>query len=328
MNRNVLPQFAAMCIATLIIGGCNKAPPAAAAPPAADEKSEPPSKHGSEGVTLTPEQIEKIGLQTELVKAIDHAEEVTGFGTVIPHEAIAQSAAELATAEAVEKQSSSALARTKRLSGTAGAMSADVEDSNARQAAVDAAALSLAKQRLSASFGQDAPWTHGPGSLLQALASGSEKLVRATFPLGALPGTDVPKTLRAARIGAAPSLRSWKVTSVWPAPADASVPGRSFFGILHSGEAGEGERVIVWAPVGATQSGVLIPEQAAVISDAKYWCYLEVKAGTFVRTELDTGRPVEGGYFVTKGVKAGDKVVTEAAAQLLAQESNSGPDAD
>jgi hypothetical protein len=207
-------------------------------------------------------------------------------------------------------------------------MSADVEETNARQAAVDAAALRLAAERLSATFGQEAPWINGSGELLQSLARGSAKLVRATFPLGSLPGGQSPKTLRAARIGSAPTDKGWKVTSVWSAPADASVPGRSFFGVLSPGDAVEGERVMVWAPVGATQAGAFIPAQSVVISDTKYWCYIEVKPGTFAKTELDTGRPVPGGYFVTQGVKAGDKVVTAAAAQLLAQESNSGADSD
>jgi hypothetical protein len=118
------------------------------------------------------------------------------------------------------------------------------------------------------------------------------------------------------------------LTSVWPAPADAGVPGRSFFAILSGGDAGEGERIIVWAPIGSTQSGALIPAQAAIISENKYWCYVETKPGTFVRAEIDTGRPFENGYFVTDGVKVGDKVVVKAAAQLLAQESNSGAEAD
>ena len=81
-------------------------------------------------------------------------------------------------------------------------MSADVEEANARQVAVDTAALNLAQQRLSASFGQKPPWSGGGNaSLLQALADGSQQLVRVTFPLGALPG-DVPKTLSASRLGA------------------------------------------------------------------------------------------------------------------------------
>jgi hypothetical protein len=328
MNTKML----ALC-AALTASACHKSPPEAAI--TADEKSIPTVKAGEnhakdagEDVSLTPAQIDKIGLQIEAVKAVDYAEEVPGYGTVVPHEAIAQAVAELSTAQAAEKQSRSALMRTQRLSGTPGAMSADVEEANARQLAVDTAALNLAKQRLSATFGQKPPWIGGEDqALLQALADGSTQLVRVTFPLGALPG-DAPKVLSASRLGSGSSARRWKLTSVWPAPADATVPGRSFFSVLRAGELGEGERIIAWAPIGAPQAGVLVPAEAAVISEGKYWCYIEEKPGIFVRTELDTGKPFENGYVVTQGVKAGDKVVTRGAAQLLAQQSNSGADAD
>jgi hypothetical protein len=326
MNTKMPPRVGAVtaaCFALLAMAACHKAAPTDAATPAPEPKSAP-----GEGLSLTPEQVEKMGLQTEEVKAIDYAEETAGYGTVIPHEAIAQAVAELATAEATEKQSRSALARTQRLTGTAGALSADVEETNARQVAVDSAALALAKQRLSATYGQKPPWGQGGNqALLQALANGSTRLVRATFPLGTLPeGT--PKTLRASRIGTAATGKGWKLTSVWPAPADAGVPGRSFFALLRAGDAGEGERVMVWAPTGSTQSGALIRAEAAVISDNKYWCYVQTKPGTFVKTEIDAGRAFEDGYFVTEGVKVGDKVVVKGTAQLLAQESNSGADAD
>lgn len=322
-----------ICLALAATGGCHKRAPAAA-PAGAEAKGdatktgENKDKEAPQGVSLTPAQIEKIGVQTDAVKAVDYAGETAGYGTVIPHETIAQAAAELATAQATEKQSRSALARTQRLSGTPGAMSADVEDANVHQVAVDTAALNLAKQRLSASFGQKPPWGNGGNrALLQALADGSTQLVRVTFPLGSLTG-EIPKSLSASRLGAAATGRRWKLTSVWAAPADASVPGRSFFGILRASELGEGERVIVWAPIGASQSGVLIPVEAAVISDSKYWCYVEERPGTFVKTEIDTRKPFENGYVVTQGVKAGDEVVIKGAAQLLAQESNSGAAAD
>lgn len=325
---------ALLCCALVSLSACHKAAPEKAGT-AGDEKSnaavkagESKEKEASEGVSLTPEQIEKIGLQTDAVKQVDYAEEIAGYGTVIPHEAIAQAVAELATAQATEKQSRSSLARTQHLSGTAGAMSADVEEVNARQLAVDTAALNLAKQRLSATFGQKPPWSNGENqALLHALADGSMQLVRVTFPLGSLPG-EAPKSLSASRLGSAASGKRWKLTSIWSAPADATVPGRSFFSVLRAGELGEGERIIAWAPIGVPQPGVLIPESAAVISEGKYWCYVEEKPGTFVRTEIDSGRPFENGYVVMQGVKAGDKVVIKGAAQLLAQESNSGADAD
>ncbi len=322
-----------IAMALLCAAACHKSPDSAKAPedknPGAAAKTAPAKDaDAGEGVKLTAEQIEKIGLQTAAVGTVDYAEETAAYGSVIPHESIASSVAELATAEAAEKQSRSALARTQRLAGTAGALSADVEETNVRQLAVDTAALNLAKQRLSATFGQKPPWSQGqsPG-LLRQLADGGTQLVRVTFPLGSLPG-DAPRSLSIARLGSAAGGKRVKVSLVWPAPADASVPGRSFFAVLRGGELGEGERVIAWAPIGAVQPGMLIPAEAAVISDGKYWCYVEAKPGVFVRTEISSEKPFENGYVVTQGVKAGDKVVTKGAAQLLAQESNSGGDAD
>jgi hypothetical protein len=329
MNRNVA---AGLCMLMLVIGGCHKSSPGGAKADT-DEKAEaakPPeaAEPKSGRVVLTPEEVEKIGVRTEEVKAAEYAEETLGFGTVIPRETIAQATAELATAEAAEKQSRSALARTRRLSGTPGAMSADVEETNARQASVDSAALVLARQRLSATFGQKAPWSNGANpALLQDLADGRAQLVRATFPLGTLSG-EIPKTLRASRIGEAAAGKGWKMSLIWSAPADASVPGRSFFALLRGSDLGEGERITVSAPVGAAQAGVVIPAEAAVIKDGKFWCYVEEKPGTFVRTAIDTGRPFENGYFVAEGVKRGDKVVTNAAAQLVAKESNTGAESD
>ena len=83
----------------------------------------------------------------------------------------------------------------------------------------------------------------------------------------------------------------------------------------------------MWAPIGASQPGVVIPAAAAVISDGKYWCYVEKKPGTFVRAEIDTSRPSTDGYFVTQGV-GGRQDRHARPAQLLARESNSGAEAD
>jgi len=258
------------------------------------------------------------------VQSIDYTEETAGYGVVVPHEAIAQAAAEIVTAQATERLSQSALSRAKRLSGTPGAVSADVEETAARQAAVDSAALTLALQRMSSTLGMNPPWKAGENNAtLQDLSAGRIKLVRVTFPLGALRG-GIPERLRAAHIGGSKPDKSWKMNKVWDAPADANVPGRSFFALLKGSDAGEGERLLVWAPIGDSVAGVVVPETAAVMSEGKYWCYIEKKPGTFQRSEIDTARPVPEGYFVTEGVAAGDKVVTTAAGQLLARESNSG----
>ena len=309
-------------------GGEAPAPPPPAAKADTNDKDKADEKEkADEGVKLTPEQIEKMGLVTQAAQAIDYAEEAAGYGVVVSHETIAQAAAELATAQATERLSRSALSRTKKLDGTAGALSADVEEAAAQKAEVDAAALTLTARRLSSTLGMNPPWKNGGNDpILQELAAGTIKLVRVTFPLGAVSGAK-PASLRAARIGAKPGT-GWKMTVVWDAPADATVPGRSFFALLKGSDAGEGERLQVWTPIGEATSGVIIPASAAVMSEGKYWCYIEKKPGTFERVEIDTSRPTAEGYFVTDGVSAGDKVVATSAGQLLAKESASGSEPD
>jgi hypothetical protein len=314
----------------LLLCACRKAaPPGSDGSPAAGVKPAAAAKESaSEGVNLTPDQVEKLGIVTQAAPATEYSQEAAGFGVVVSHETIAQAAAELATAQATERLSRSALARARKLSGTPGAVSADAEDTAAQKAAVDAAALTLTTRRLSSMLGMNPPWKNGRSdAIFQELASGKVKLLRVTFPLGALSG-GTPASLRAAHIGADKPGAGWKMNVVWDAPADATVPGRSFFALLVDSDAGEGERLQVWAQIGKSASGVAIPASAAVMSEGKFWCFVEKKPGTFERIEIDTARPTLGGYFVTAGVAAGDEIVTAAAGQLLAKESASGSEPD
>jgi hypothetical protein len=321
---------AVCCCAVLVAtSACHKTPATAdaqdkgaAADKGGAEDKAAAGEEAAEGVSLKPEQVEKMGIVTTEAKAITHTPETVGFGTVMAHEALAQAVAELATAVAVERQSRSTYARGQRLAGTPGALPIDTQEAAERQATVDQAALELAKRRLSSTFGQDPPWKNQDSSPeLTALAAGKIKLVRVTFPLGALGDSD-PSALRLAHINAAPGGKSWESKSVWSAPADASIPGKSFFTLLKGSDAGEGERLLAWARVGAAESGVEIPASAVIISNGKYWCYVEEKPGVFVRAEVDTGMPTAAGYFVKEGVSAGGKVVTTSAGQLLAREMN------
>src|SRR5882757_4141929 len=95
--------------ALLALAACHKA--VESGPAAAQEKEEPDSAESSAlRVTLKQDEIEKLGIATEQVKVAKRAPLVSGFGSVLPHEAIAQAVAELVSAIAVEKQSRAALA--------------------------------------------------------------------------------------------------------------------------------------------------------------------------------------------------------------------------
>jgi hypothetical protein len=328
---------AALYLGILGLTGCHRAPPgenAKAGDAPQRFPKEEKQKENAEGVTLTADQAKSVGVATEPAKPFRYSAETSGFGIVIPHDAIATAVAELITAQAAARQSHAALERSQRLKGTPGAMSADAVESAARQAETDGAALALAEQRLTTIIGAGPPGGLAKnGSMLHEMASGKIKLLRATFPLGALQGS-MPATLRAAHLDAlsptAPHpAQDWRLNSVWAAPADATLPGRSFFAPLKNTDAGEGERLLVWASAaGPSQQGVVVPAASLVISDGKYWCYVETKSYVYVMRQINTDRPVADGYFVTEGIAAGDKVVTTAAGLLLARETNPNTAAD
>jgi hypothetical protein len=325
MPARTVPLIAAAWLAALCLAGCRQGPSAAEAPPAEAKNQGAPEVAG---VTLKSEEIEKAGIKTVSLAAASHTPESTGYAVVITRETIAQAVADLTSAAAVERQSRSALTRARSLAGTPGAMPIETQETAERQAAVDHAAFVLAERRLSATYGQNAPWKENYNSpLLASLARGDTKLARVTFPLGAL-GSTVPAKLRLTRIGAAPGSKSIETLAVWSAPADATIPGTSFFAILRGGDASEGERLIAHAAVGAVENGVVVPYSATVISAGKYWCYVEERPGLFVRTEIDPGMPTDDGYFIKEGIAPGAPVVTASAGLLLARETNPGTEAD
>jgi len=341
-----MPKLVMLCLVALLLAGCHKAPAepatptdenATAAKPAAaatkdraDATDQADAKGGGdakeaggaeEGVALKPAEVEAMGIETTPAQSIQSAPEVQGFGVVLAHETIAAAVAEVRTATAAERQSRAALERIHRLAGTPGAMPAETQETAERQAIADQAALELARQKLSSSFGLNPPWKNSDNdAALRALASGESKLVHVTFPLGLLGDTE-PNTVRLTRIDGS---KSWPSKVVWHAPADATVPGRSYFAILKGSQTGEGDHLLAWTPVGETESGVLVPAAAAVVSNGRFYCYVEEKPGTFVRTGFDPSRPTGDGYFVKEGIAAGDKIVTHAAGQLLARETNPG----
>src|SRR5581483_5258388 len=110
------------------------------------------------------------------------------------------------------------------------------------KASADAAALALARRKADAAFGIHAPW-HSEAErsqLMSDLSSGKTALVRATFPLGALPGT-VPTKISISRLGGAN--QSWTSTKVWEAPADPNLPGRGFYVLVSGSDLAQNEHV-------------------------------------------------------------------------------------
>jgi hypothetical protein len=294
---------------------------------ATDDKKDEGGEKGKEGVSLKPEELEKLGVKTEPAQATEYRAESVGYGVVLDHQTIAQAVADLRTAEASAQFSKASLERARQLHGTPGAMSADLEQTAEQKAAVDAAALTLTTEKLSSTWGMQPPWkSNFRDTRVQSLAHGNVQLVRVTFPLGSLPGA--PDELHGGRVGSSRPEATSSLHPVWVAPADVTIPGRSFFAMLPAGKLAEGERLQVWAPTGKPTSGALVPSAAIVMNGGKFWCYVEKEPGTLVRVEVDTSRPASGGYVVIEGVMPGDKIAVTGASQLLAKETGSSEEPD
>jgi hypothetical protein len=157
---------------------------------------------------------------------------------------------------------------------------------------------------------------------MQRLASGAAVLVRASFP--AIGGA-TPKRIDFSRMGA--DRKSWTAHTIWDAPADAAVPGRSFYALVENSDLAQNERLTAAIPTGAPQAGAKVPAHALVYGESEVWVYVQTAANTFLRTKVDIGRPLDDGYFVNS-VRPGDKVVTDGAGLLLAREINPSTEAE
>ena len=279
----------------------------------------------AQGLTLKDEEIKSLGLTVQTATPAQFRGRIDGYGVVTPLDAIAQADSEFLTAQAAAGQSAAAANRARSLStGEEAAISREQLEVAQSKAAADAAALALARRKTEAAFGLHSPWRDAETrqTVMRRLASGDAVLVRATFP--AISGA-VPKALDISRMGA--DRKSWSTHTIWDAPADAAVPGRSFYALVEGSDLAQNERVTAAIPTGKAQSGAKIPAHALVYGESEVWAYVQKDAHTFRRTKVDITHPIDDGYFVTT-VKPGEKVVADGAGLLMAREINPSTEAE
>jgi hypothetical protein len=322
-----------LLLSGVLLVGCSGGGPAAgqSAGHGATKEADPREAGAQEGggekketrqVELTPEQAARIGIVTTAVQSARYTRTAEGFGAILSHDVVAQAAAELHTSVAASRLSDAALARAKGLAGTPGALGADAVENAERQQAADQSAVQLARRKLTSLLGVAFPFHEGADSELEKLADGTHKLARVTFPMdAAITGT--PKALRVSSIDAAAGT-AWNAHTIWAAPQDPTLPGRSLFAILTDSTVAEGARVRAQAESDAAIAGVVVPEPAVVVADGLYWCYVKKNEDVYQRVAIDTNRPLGEGYFVADGIAPGEEVVTAGAGSLLARELNSG----
>lgn len=161
-----------------------------------------------------------------------------------------------------------------------------------------------------------AKWTVEGSPELKHLLEQREVLVQMTMPSSAT--FEAPKSISLEMTGGTRTQAS--LVSVFP-KVDPRIQGRSFL-YLAQAQPGlaPGANLVARLSVGRKMKGLIVPALAVVWSEGKAWIYEQTESDRFTRRSVATDIPAENGFFVTRGISPGDRVVSQGAQALLSEE--------
>jgi hypothetical protein len=317
----------------LFLAACAKKEPEASGTKPAEKPAEktadkgPESRvsHGTNGeifVTLNAETQKAMGLQVAELPASESNDEVKGYAHVLDASTLATASADLITAEAASAASQAELSRLQKLAAQSNTSERALQTA-AAAAARDQAQLDAAKLKLAAFWGRGLTERKDLPALIKALSGQESALVQVEVPLG----TEIkaaPETIRLA------NLEGQAVSGRFVGPAAAVTPqfqNRGFIYLVETNSMGlaPGANLSAFLPVpGKAKNGVEIPREAIVRRNGDGWVYVQREPEKFERVAVPLEKLLPKGWFVPEILKAGDKVVVQAAQQLLSEEQKGG----
>jgi hypothetical protein len=286
-------------------------------------------------VRLSPDQQQQIGLQTSVLEAAPHPEQIRAYGAVLDVARItdltnsyANAQAQLQTAQAKFDVAKSAFDRAQNLVQSAAMPKKDVEAAEGTFR-TDQASLAAAESQvktLAASARQEWGPVIGKGIVERSpavvrLIERDHFLVQVTLPPGAILA-ELPRTA----LAQAPT-RNANINLHYVSPAtrtDARIQGLSYF-FVASGDSGllPGMNTTVFVPSGKTYEGVFVEDTAIVQWQGRSWVYLRAGPDTFKRHPISTDQPVSDDDYVVQDIPPGSEIVVRGAQVLLSEEAKS-----
>jgi hypothetical protein len=317
------PGFALGVLLTLLTG-CAKKESATAG----NETTEPVShvKTGTNGeviVTFDAETQKRMGLQTTTLAAAELKAEAKAYGRVLDASGLSSTVADLVSARAAAEASRKELARLKTLAQQNNASARALENAEAN-AQRDAALVTAAWQRLLTTWGKAVAERVDLADFVQSLAIGESALVRVDLPAGEALESE-PTGARLLTLAAGQNPIPAKFLGL-PVAVDPQTQSRGFLFLVETNSAklAPGAAVTAFLSVaGGPQNGVVVPRAAVIRHAGEAWIFLETNGTNFIRRAISLGPPLENGWFVPTGVKAGDQVVVTGAQAVFSEELNS-----
>ncbi len=288
------------------------------------------------GVRVAPADLAASGVVLAPLAAVREAPQIEGLASVRDPAPLLASAARLAAARAqataAGAEAAAAGAEAARLEtlyrhGENAALR-DVQTARAQAAAAAARRIAAVTQFAAVRAAARAQWgpaltalaLRGPQTLAD-FADGRVALIELALP----PGTRVPAppaiSLRPSGMAAMPA------TLIGPAPrTDAVVQGPTwYYRVAVSAARADvlriGARFAASVPEpGAARSGVQVPAAAVIWYAGQPWIYVETAPGDFRRQPLPESARGAAGWFVSAGLRPGQRVVVHGGELLLSQE--------
>ena len=284
-----------------------------------DEPAPVESAAAADPLALDAGQRARLGIRTAVLAPAQQADGIAAFARALDVGPLAAIDSEIQSARAAAAASAAEATRLAELARQDQSASARSVQLGVAQATADRQRVALAERRVALEFGPGmaALGTAGRAGLIADIAARNAALLRIDIPgMAGAPG----------RVSVGNPARP--VTVLGPAAAtDARIQGVSLLAIMRgpgARDAAAGRLLPARITGGPMLSGTIVPNAAVVRSRGQLWVYVP-SAGSFVRRAIGDARPVDGGWFVTTGVGAGDTIVSSGAGALLGIENGPAP---
>lgn len=302
----------------------------------AESAANPPTrvtmKNGVVTLTLSAEDQQNAGIETEHLRPAPAADSVHGFGTVLSiatlsdfNSQILDAQTQLEAANAKLAASQAAFARAEILYKAQQTVSAAQLQSAQSTFEVDKTAAAAAQFRLNTikARARDA-WgdvlggalvAHTP--LLTNLLARRLSLVKVTLPPGV--GAAAPPTTASATLigGAAIPLSFVSLANA----ANPRLQGISYFYAAPTRDSLlPGLNLEVALAIKSAERGWVVPNSAVVWLEGQAWIYIRTDANTFIRRRISPDLPAEDDGYIVGGLPPGAEVAVHGAQMLLSEE--------
>ena len=275
----------------------------------------------------------KSGIVTEPLKPASHMEEIRAYGIVLELRDIITFRNDYIAAKTQLAKSQAALDASRREYERLKALYEDNQNTSAKDfqaaeaafredeanARADKAALNALEDTVRQQWGDVlAKWMFQASPSYNRFLKSQDVLIQVTVPkdiqLESAPPTALIQTQDKKIISA-------RFVSQSP-HTDPRIQGKSFFyaAPAHGNDILPGMNVLAYMSVGQETRGVILPASSIVWWQGNAWVYVQKEHEHFIRKEVPTDNPVEGGWFVVNIFLPQDFIVVQGAQLLLSEE--------